>query len=65
MASTGEVPARISPVIIPGRDTIPKVFAESIVGSMPVFIESLIISIEDGRISAPSDSLVSTSSLLF
>jgi hypothetical protein len=44
---------------------MPKVFAESIVGSIPVFIESRMISMEAGRISAPKESLVSTSSRLF
>ena len=32
MASIGLMPAKIKPVIIPGKDTIPKVFALSMVG---------------------------------
>ena len=32
MASIGLMPAKIKPVIIPGKDTIPNVFAISMVG---------------------------------
>ena len=45
IASIGAAPARINP----GKDTIPKVLAESMVGSIPVLNESRMISREDGR----------------
>ena len=64
MASMGEAPARIKPVIMPGRETMPRVLAESMVGTMPVFMASRIISMEAGRMSAPRASLLSTSGAL-
>ena len=64
IAWLGLTPAKIRPLIIPGRVTIPRVFAESILGIMPVFIESLIIFMEDNFVSAPRESFVSTSSFL-
>jgi len=47
MASIGDEPARISRVIILRNDTIPKIFAKSIVGNIPVLIELRIISIDE------------------
>jgi len=40
IAIMGELPAKIKPVIIPGKVTIPSVLAESIVGIIPVRIAS-------------------------
>ena len=40
MARTGLTPAKIKPDIIPGRLTRPTVFAESMVGDIPVRIAS-------------------------
>ena len=40
MARTGSTPAKIKPDIIPGRLTRPTVFAESMVGDIPVRIAS-------------------------
>ncbi len=63
IAINGGVPARIRPVIIPGSETMPRVFVESIVGTIPVRMESRRISMDAGRISAPKESLASTSFL--
>ena len=38
MALVGSIPAKINPDIIPGKLTNPTVFAESIVGAIPVLI---------------------------
>lgn len=54
MARTGSTPAKIKPDIIPGRLTRPTVFAESIVGDIPVRIASRTISIEASSRPAPT-----------
>lgn len=46
MAVKGIAPANMSPDIIPGRVTMPKVFAESSEGCMPDLMDSLKIDAE-------------------
>ena len=64
IAMSGDVPASMSPVIMPGSETMPSVFVESIVGTMPVRTESRSMPIEETLILAPSASFASTSFLL-
>lgn len=52
IAMSGDVPASMSPVIMPGSETMPSVFVESIVGTMPVRTESRSMPIEDFDIGA-------------
>ena len=56
IALVGSTPAKISPDIIPGRLTRPTVFAESMVGLIPVRIASRTTAMAVWYFVAPRDS---------